>query len=263
MLRKLFLANVIGIFATESNVTAPVLGLLVCLVFLYVFIKIEPYNDRSDTKISIVLAYSLTLFYLAALMIKTESVSGDDSFFTTLLILVLVSGPTVVVVDLLLELYLFEKRLYQDEEDVAGVKCRKCGNIFMEDAVFCRLCGSARPGGKSFVETPSSEQNLGDVELARLPAKEVESGDAWLFSGTGADLEAHMKTQREAEEMVRELLVGAELGAFADAFIDYGADSPAHLRDETIVNFDVLTTEFGLSEDEIASFFEALARANA
>ena len=71
---RLSLGAIIGI-VSESAAAAPVLGAVISVVFALFFARHEPYAERSDNTLSITLAFSLVLFFLAALMIKVDATS--------------------------------------------------------------------------------------------------------------------------------------------------------------------------------------------
>ena len=62
-----------------TSAAAPIAGILVCLVFVYVFIELKPFKNPSDSNLGIVLQYSLTLFFLSALMIKVDAAPDSDA----------------------------------------------------------------------------------------------------------------------------------------------------------------------------------------
>ena len=96
-LRRLALASVIGIVSSDSS-AAPVLGLLLCLFFNHTF-TFRPFKNPDDSVLGIILAYALTLFFLAALMIKADLTGDseeDQRTFGALLVAVLASGPTAI-----------------------------------------------------------------------------------------------------------------------------------------------------------------------
>ena len=100
--RRLALASAIGIVNADSAVS-PIMGILTCLVFIHVFSKWDPYKTNSDNSLGIVLAYSLVLFFLAALLIKVDATSDDDSdqaLFGVFLIVVLLAGPIAITYQL-------------------------------------------------------------------------------------------------------------------------------------------------------------------
>jgi hypothetical protein len=88
----------IGIASADSAVS-PILGLLICGVFTYLFVELKPYKEREDSDLSIVLAYSLALIFLAAILLKVD-VGGDDpddqKVFGVMLIVIVLAGPIAI-----------------------------------------------------------------------------------------------------------------------------------------------------------------------
>jgi len=98
---RLSLGAIIGI-VSESAAAAPVLGLVISMVFALFFARHEPYAERSDNTLSITLAFSLVLFFLAALMIKVDATSDDEhdqEVFGMLLVAFLCAGPVMSAVE--------------------------------------------------------------------------------------------------------------------------------------------------------------------
>ena len=95
------MASVIGI-ASEDSALAPVIGFLLCLVFLHVFSK-RPFKQDDDSSLGIVLTYSLAFIFLSALLIKVNAQpQGDleDQLFGILLVLLLIVGPGIIILDI-------------------------------------------------------------------------------------------------------------------------------------------------------------------
>lgn len=93
--RRLILASAIGVVSSDSA-ASPVLGILICYFFNYVFGELKPYTKSDDNQQAIVLSYSLSLLFLAALMIKVQVASddsADQAAFGAALSFVLVIGP--------------------------------------------------------------------------------------------------------------------------------------------------------------------------
>jgi hypothetical protein len=63
-LRRLSLASIIGIVAADSA-ASPVIGLCISLACNYMFTSLEPFSGAEANTFSIVLSYSLTLFFVA------------------------------------------------------------------------------------------------------------------------------------------------------------------------------------------------------
>jgi hypothetical protein len=98
-IRRLLLASVVGIVSPGTPANA-VVGLLICLVFLFVFIKFAPFVDSYDNITGVILAYSLTLLFLAALMEKVNATSQDRSdqrIYGICLIIILAWGPASIL----------------------------------------------------------------------------------------------------------------------------------------------------------------------
>jgi hypothetical protein len=99
--RRLLLASVVGI-ADANSAAAPTIGLLISLFYVFVFMELRPFKEGDDNKLSILLAFSLVLFFLAALMVKVDATgdsAGDQRTFDALLLLVLGSGPVFVLAE--------------------------------------------------------------------------------------------------------------------------------------------------------------------
>ena len=100
--RRLLLASVIGVLSADSAASA-VIGLIGCVVFIYVFVEMKPFKNDDDCNLGIVLSYSLTFFFLAALMIKVDVAnesSVNANLFGALLLAVLGVGPIAIMVQL-------------------------------------------------------------------------------------------------------------------------------------------------------------------
>jgi len=96
--RRLLLASVIGI-ASEDSALAPVLGFLLCLVFLHLFCK-RPFKGDVDCTLGIVLTYSLAFIFLGALLIKVDAQPNGElerRIFEVVLIFLLLMGPGLVI----------------------------------------------------------------------------------------------------------------------------------------------------------------------
>lgn len=96
--RRLALASAIGMLDPSSAASA-VLGLLISYGCIYVFQRFEPFKNVRDNALGITLAYSLTLFFTAALMIKTNATGTspeEQSIFGACLVVVLAAGPIFI-----------------------------------------------------------------------------------------------------------------------------------------------------------------------
>ena len=115
--RRLLLASIIGIVSQDAA-AAPVLGIFICLVFCFIFTNEKPYADPSNSGLSILLAFSLTLFFLAALMMKVDVTSDDKSdqnIFGALLIFLFFAGPLAVVGQASLDIVYWKHRKGPDD----------------------------------------------------------------------------------------------------------------------------------------------------
>ena len=100
--RRLALASVVGIVDAGSAVSA-LLGVLICIAFLFVFIRWEPYKAKEDSDLGVVLSYALTFFFLSALLVKVDIISdgkSEQQLFGIVLIMLLGSGPIAIVLQL-------------------------------------------------------------------------------------------------------------------------------------------------------------------
>ena len=120
--RRLLLGAVVGIVA-EDSAAAPALGLLIALAFVAVFHQ-KPFKTAADSRLGQVLAYSLVLFFMAALMVKLDA-TGDDAndqrVLGALLLVVLSLGPVAVVVELVLS-YMNSGADAPEEEETSTVQ---------------------------------------------------------------------------------------------------------------------------------------------
>ena len=95
--RRLTLASAVGVLDADSA-AAPVLGLLICFVFNYVFTEVSPYKKPEDNDLAVVLAKSLTMIYLSALMTKTGATDPDSAAFGLMMVGVMMTGPVAIAV---------------------------------------------------------------------------------------------------------------------------------------------------------------------
>ena len=119
---RLSLGAIIGI-VSESAAAAPVLGLVISMVLFGFFAEHQPYAERSDNRLSIVLAFSLVLFFLAALMIKVDATSDDEhdqEVFGMLLVAFLCAGPVMSVVEVFWDWLMSPKKVSQRTTVHAG-----------------------------------------------------------------------------------------------------------------------------------------------
>ena len=124
---RLSLGAIIGI-VSESAAAAPVLGAVISVVFFGFFAKHEPYAERSDNRLSITLAFSLVLFFLAALMIKVDATSDDEhdkEVFGMLLVAFLCAGPVMSAVEVFWDWLMSPKEVSQRTIIYAGDDSRE------------------------------------------------------------------------------------------------------------------------------------------
>lgn len=62
------LASLIGI-ANIGLASTPVIGLLISLVFVWVFTSLKPYKETDDNSLGVILAFSITLIFLGTYLI--------------------------------------------------------------------------------------------------------------------------------------------------------------------------------------------------
>ena len=105
--RRLLLGAVVGILAEDSAANA-VAGLVLCILFTWVFVKHGPFREEEDNRMGVVLMYSLTFIFLGALMTKTD-ISGDDGddqvMFGAFLTGIFFMGPAAAVYQLARAVY--------------------------------------------------------------------------------------------------------------------------------------------------------------
>ena len=119
---RLSLGAIIGI-VSESAAAAPVVGAVISVVFALFFARHEPYAERSDNTLSITLAFSLVLFFLAALMIKVDATSDDEhdqEVFGMLLVAFLCAGPVMSAVEVFWDWLMSPKEVSQRTTVHAG-----------------------------------------------------------------------------------------------------------------------------------------------
>ena len=118
--RRLMLASVIGMLPADG-VVAPTLGILLCFVFLYVFIDFRPYRNADDSNLGVILQYSITLLFLAGLLTKvnvtTSMTPSEAAIFGYVLMVILLLGPFMSLADFLKSLLLRRKvQIFLKEE---------------------------------------------------------------------------------------------------------------------------------------------------
>ena len=161
VVRRLLLASVIGVVEAKSA-AAPTIGLLICFIFLYIFIDLKPYKNTSDCNLGIVLQYSIALFFLSALLIKVDATwdsANDQEIFGHFLMGILFIGPTMIIFQLISTYIKKERRkkvgddegvkkvvnnigYLEDQTEVTMARWCVCGNVYRPDSVFCRKCAT-------------------------------------------------------------------------------------------------------------------------
>mmetsp|Transcript_38085 Transcript_38085/g.85056 ORF Transcript_38085/g.85056 Transcript_38085/m.85056 type:complete len:411 (-) Transcript_38085:203-1435(-) len=99
-IRRLCLGCVVGLADPESAASA-VMGIVASIAFILVFTACEPFKMPQDSQFAVILSTSLTLLFLAALMIKVDLTSDDDDdqlLFGILLIFITGAGPLMVAI---------------------------------------------------------------------------------------------------------------------------------------------------------------------
>jgi len=117
--RRLLLASVVGMLPADG-VVAPTFGILLCFVFLYVFIDFRPYRNEDDSNLGIILQYSITLFFLAGLLAKvnvtTNMAPSEATLFGYALMVILLLGPFMILADFVKSL-LFRRKIEVSVKD--------------------------------------------------------------------------------------------------------------------------------------------------
>ena len=94
--RRIFLGSMIGVFGGSNSVAPATVGLVVSMGCIGLFARMEPYKHQSDNNVSAVLAYALSLYFLAALMLKTEATDSSEAGPAVLLFFVFAAGPVAI-----------------------------------------------------------------------------------------------------------------------------------------------------------------------
>ena len=108
--RRLVLASVVGMLP-EDGVVAPTLGILLCFMFLYIFIDFRPYRDPDNSDLGVILQYSITLFFLAGLLAKvtTDQTPSEAVIFGYALMVIMALGPGMIMGNTLMSLVMRRK----------------------------------------------------------------------------------------------------------------------------------------------------------
>jgi len=93
------LASALGM-VNAASVTAPVLGAVISMMYLYCFIRYQPFIIATNNFLCIILIYSTTFCFLGAIMAKID-ISGENSrdrqTYEMLLLFVIMSGPCLIL----------------------------------------------------------------------------------------------------------------------------------------------------------------------
>jgi Ca2+-binding EF-hand superfamily protein len=207
------LASVIGI-VNPGTAASAILGILVCFIFCHVFEK-RPFKEDDDNELGVVLAWSLTLFFLSAICIKADVTqdSGDEQkVFGIALTVILATGPALIVVQTAnaIFMYLTTKPAsgYLDEsgneEKVNTLQTRqrqvpialyknmggKRGNVLDDDEEVLDDDEDVEAGGKSVLIPKRLVENRNDdVQLKDLPGSVSENWQGRSSSSGTTDLD--------------------------------------------------------------------------
>ena len=102
--RRIFLGSLIASLGGTESVAPATTGLIVSMGCIGLFARMNPYKHETDNNASAMLAYCLSLFFLAALMLKSEAMDTDETAPAVLLFFVFGAGPTYIVAGALLEI---------------------------------------------------------------------------------------------------------------------------------------------------------------
>jgi len=101
--RRLSLASVIGMLPAETA-SSPTTGFIICIFFNFVLTTLQPFLRSDDNSLGIVLSYSLSFFFLAAILIKVDATKDDKDEQRTLdvlLVILLFWGPLSIITGVL------------------------------------------------------------------------------------------------------------------------------------------------------------------
>lgn len=100
-MRRLLLAAVVGIISDDAA-AGPVIAILLCLAFTYVYDNYKPFLNVDDNNLAIVLANAATVIFLASLMIKVNVTSDskiNQEIFGGILTALFFVGPASAVLN--------------------------------------------------------------------------------------------------------------------------------------------------------------------
>eukprot|EP00614_Pseudopedinella_elastica_P022796 CAMPEP_0172644010 /NCGR_PEP_ID=MMETSP1068-20121228/238987_1 /TAXON_ID=35684 /ORGANISM="Pseudopedinella elastica, Strain CCMP716" /LENGTH=1130 /DNA_ID=CAMNT_0013458191 /DNA_START=782 /DNA_END=4171 /DNA_ORIENTATION=- len=92
--RRILLTSAISL-ADEDSAIAPIAGIIISLVFVFIFSELKPFKEPETSALGIILMYTITVIFLAALIVKSNTVSNDDPVFGALLMFTIFGGLTL------------------------------------------------------------------------------------------------------------------------------------------------------------------------
>ena len=160
--RRLLLASVIGL-ADPASAAVPTMGLVFSLGFTHVFTANMPFKSPDSNTLSIILSNSLTLIYIAALLIKMDTSSDskqDQMIFTIFLLAILLLGPAAIAFQMIRSEF---KATFQRLQNAM------CGKVVVEEVI-------------------SAEEAEKRYKKSLRKVKEASAVTGWLASGTDRKL---------------------------------------------------------------------------
>jgi len=95
--RKLILGSAVGVIGSSDSAVSPMVGFIASLVFVFLILKFSPFKSDSDSELGMILSYSVSVFFLAAVAIKGSMAGVSMTLFDTILMVVLALGPIYLV----------------------------------------------------------------------------------------------------------------------------------------------------------------------
>ena len=86
------MGSMIRIVGAEDG-KAALLGTLLSMVFIFVFVRMDPFKNKSDSRLGIVLSYSTCLLFFSAILVNGGIVEMTMNQFDGCLIVLLAAGP--------------------------------------------------------------------------------------------------------------------------------------------------------------------------
>jgi len=128
--RRILLTSAIGL-ADADTANAPIAGVIISLIFIFIFSEAKPFKQKENSALGILLMYTLTLIFLAALVSKVGAVGNNDDAFGAVLITILVGSLllglfiSIVGVDFLDKAPAEEVESPKDAEKRLGARVQK------------------------------------------------------------------------------------------------------------------------------------------